>query len=184
MAYHNEKALAVACMFHDYYLYDIKDEHLGPWHHGTRHASIAIRNAEKVYPLNNLEKEIIRSHMWPLNITQIPASREAWLVCLADKVCAVEEMFPFLATKKSHLSDSVNSKHPVSNSAFPEFDNISSHPASMFIDGCIMFLGGVDILMSKGIRHKINIPRFLIKRCTEGASKLMRGYFFDCGDKS
>lgn len=32
----NEKALAVACMFHDYYLYDIKDEHLGPWHHGTR----------------------------------------------------------------------------------------------------------------------------------------------------
>ena len=105
----NEKALAVACMFHDYYLYDIKDEHLGPWHHGTRHASIAIRNAEKVYPLNNLEKEIIRSHMWPLNITQIPASREAWLVCLADKVCAVEEMFPFLATKKSHLSDSGNS---------------------------------------------------------------------------
>ena len=105
----NEKALAVACMFHDYYLYDIKDEHLGPWHHGTRHASLAIRNAEKVYPLNNLEKEIIRSHMWPLNITQIPASREAWLVCLADKVCAVEEMFPFLATKKSHLSDSGNS---------------------------------------------------------------------------
>ena len=81
----NEKALAVACMFHDYYLYDIKDEHLGPWHHGTRHASIAIRNAEKVYPLNNLEKEIIRSHMWPLNITQIPASREAWLVCLPIK---------------------------------------------------------------------------------------------------
>lgn len=100
----NEQSLAVACMFHDYYLYDIKDEHLGPWHHGTRHAAIAIRNAEKVYPLNQLEKNIIRSHMWPLNITRIPTSKEAWLVCLADKICAVEEMFPFLTHPKKMFS--------------------------------------------------------------------------------
>lgn len=100
----NEQSLAVACMFHDYYLYDIKDEHLGPWHHGTRHAAIAIRNAEKVYPLNQLERNIIRSHMWPLNITRIPMSKEAWLVCLADKICAVEEMFPFLTHPKKTFS--------------------------------------------------------------------------------
>ena len=30
--------------------------------------------------------------MWPLNITQIPVSREAWLIRLADKVCAVRDV--------------------------------------------------------------------------------------------
>ena len=62
----NEKALAVACMFHDYYLYDIKDEHLGPWHHGTRHASIAIRNAEK----GDYQKPYVASEYHPNSCIQ------------------------------------------------------------------------------------------------------------------
>ena len=68
--------------------------------------------------------------------------------------------------------------------ALSKFYDIGSHPASMFIDGRIMFLGCIHILMAKGIRHKINIPRFLIKCRTKGTSKFMGGYFFDCGDKS
>ena len=37
------------------------------------------------------ERQIIESHMWPLNISRIPHSREAWIVCVADKCVSLYE---------------------------------------------------------------------------------------------
>ena len=34
---------------------------------------------------------IIVSHMWPLNITKVPKSREALILCVADKCIALRE---------------------------------------------------------------------------------------------
>ena len=40
------------------------------------------------------EQSIISSHMWPLTFRHVPTCREAIIVCLADKYCAVvESMF-------------------------------------------------------------------------------------------
>ena len=47
---------------------------------------IARYNADAVFQLNNKERNIIQTHMWPLTITQLPRCREACLVCLADKM--------------------------------------------------------------------------------------------------
>ena len=41
--------------------------------------------------LQDAGENIIGSHMWPLNIRNIPRSREAILVCIVDKICAVQE---------------------------------------------------------------------------------------------
>lgn len=87
----DEKELVRATMLHDYYLYKIKEEGLSPFRHGTSHPAIAIRNADKDFGLTKKEMSIMRSHMWPLTLKHPPRSKEAALLCLADKDIALKE---------------------------------------------------------------------------------------------
>ncbi len=59
--------------------------------HGFRHPKIASMNAEKFYPINKEEKEIIESHMWPLTFRKFPKTIEAKIICSVDKCCSVAE---------------------------------------------------------------------------------------------
>ena len=75
-------------LLHDFYLYDWHTG--GPGFHGLKHARIALRNAESVFSLNDIEKNAILRHMWPL--TPIPPRYpESLLVSLADKVSSYRE---------------------------------------------------------------------------------------------
>lgn len=89
----DERELARGAMLHDYYLYDIKAERLTPYRHGISHPKIAADNAKKDFGLTDHEVGIIRSHMWPLTLFSPPRSKEAALVCMADKYIATQEMF-------------------------------------------------------------------------------------------
>ncbi len=92
----DEISLAKGAMLHDYYLYTVaekqKETNLSDYRHGITHPQLSLENASKVFQLTPKEKNIIRSHMWPLTLFHIPASKEAWLVCLADTYCAIREM--------------------------------------------------------------------------------------------
>ena len=44
----------------------------------------------KIFKLTIREENIILRHMFPLNVVP-PMCKEAWLVCLADKICASKE---------------------------------------------------------------------------------------------
>lgn len=88
----DEESLARGAMLHDFYLYcfhDVND--LKGFSHGIHHPETALENANRYFCLNPVEENIILSHMWPLTITKVPHSKEAFLVCIADKVCAIEE---------------------------------------------------------------------------------------------
>lgn len=87
----DEKELARGAMLHDYYQYVIKEQGISAYKHGTSHPAIAMRKADKDFKLTNKEKNIIRGHMWPLTFLHPPKSREAFLVCLADKDVAAKE---------------------------------------------------------------------------------------------
>ena len=89
----NGKSLAKGAMLHDYYLYHARsNKEISARDHWLGHPRTAFANAEKVFYLTELEKNIILSHMWPLNFCHFPKSREAVLVSAADKICACGEL--------------------------------------------------------------------------------------------
>ena len=87
----DEKALIRGALLHDYFLYDWHDkehEHKRP--HGFFHPSAALCNAKQDFILTRKEENIIQRHMFPLTLIP-PGCKEAWLVCMADKVCSTRE---------------------------------------------------------------------------------------------
>lgn len=87
------RSLVHGAMMHDFYLYDTETMPYSDFRHSLVHPKLSLENAEKVVHLNNRERNIILSHMWPIPGTPLPRCREAWLVCLADKICAWWEMY-------------------------------------------------------------------------------------------
>ncbi len=85
-------SLVRGALLHDLYLYDwhVSDPEHPHRLHGLFHPSRALRNAEQHFKLNCLERDIILRHMFPLTVLP-PLCRESWLVCAADKICAVRE---------------------------------------------------------------------------------------------
>jgi uncharacterized protein len=78
------KALIRGALLHDYYLYDWHKSHKGHRLHGYRHPSWALHNALLRYDLSPKERNIIRSHMFPLTIFHFPRSPEARIVAKMD----------------------------------------------------------------------------------------------------
>ena len=85
------RSIVEGSFHHHFYLYDWHEK--STWHrwHGFSHPSRAWKNARRHFPMGAKEENIIRSHMWPLIPWQIPKSREAVIVCLADKCCSLYE---------------------------------------------------------------------------------------------
>ena len=81
-------AVVRGALLHDYFLYDWHEKNEYHNTHGYTHARKAMANARRDFNINELEAGIIYSHMFPLNLTRIPASREARIVCLSDKLRA------------------------------------------------------------------------------------------------
>ena len=86
------RQLLRGALLHDYFLYDWHDPDPSHRLHGFHHPARALHNARQDFSLDPVEQNIILRHMFPLTPVP-PACREAWLVCLADKVCALAETF-------------------------------------------------------------------------------------------
>jgi uncharacterized protein len=85
------RSLVRAALLHDFFLYD--------WHrpekmwspHGWTHPVTAAKNARTHFNVSDKEYSSIRTHMWPYTLLHPPRSREAWLLCLADKLVSRKE---------------------------------------------------------------------------------------------
>lgn len=89
-------SLVRGALLHDYFLYDWHDKKKQTNRkglHGFTHPKTASKNAYLHYFINKKERNIIRSHMWPLTIFNIPLYKESWIVCLIDKKVSLRETF-------------------------------------------------------------------------------------------
>lgn len=78
-------------LLHDFYFYDSHVTKPDRGIHCFRHPGIALENAEKHFPLNKVERDIIVKHMWPVTLTP-PRYRESYVVTAMDKYCANREL--------------------------------------------------------------------------------------------
>jgi uncharacterized membrane protein/HD superfamily phosphodiesterase len=81
-------------LLHDFFLYDWRNhsEPDLPEHknHGIEHPKIALDNAQKHFDLNEIERDIIIKHMWPLTVVP-PKYKESYVVSFVDKYLASRE---------------------------------------------------------------------------------------------
>ncbi len=96
------KSLVRGSLLHDYFLYDWHVKDKSHRLHGFKHATFALNNAIMDFDLNQIEKNMIYTHMFPLNI-RIPKYKESWILILSDKICALKEVFKRKKFKKDKI---------------------------------------------------------------------------------
>lgn len=102
------KSVARAGLLHDLFLYDwhIKDTKDKPLFqkHGFVHPQIAFENANKYFELNDIEKDCILKHMWPLTI-KFPVYKEGYILTFVDKYSSIIETIKGLRSIKPYLKN-------------------------------------------------------------------------------
>ena len=68
------------------------------------HPKIAVMNAKKYFNINDMEEDIIRSHMFPIDI-KIPKYAESWIVSSVDKFVSIFEFSKKFSHKLSYASN-------------------------------------------------------------------------------
>ena len=98
------EAIARAGLLHDFFLVDnktisFKEEVATLWNHPV----YAEKYASKYFKLNDKEKDIISTHMFPIGITRVPKYLESWIVTFIDKSVAVGEKSVSLKLSASRI---------------------------------------------------------------------------------
>ncbi len=78
-----------AALLHDYY-FDYQLEENGALKNLNIHPNVALLNASKDFDLNDRQKNMIASHMFPLGNT-LPKYKESFCLTIVDKAVAVYE---------------------------------------------------------------------------------------------
>ena len=92
------RSTARAGLLHDLFYYDWRTTKFDLGTHAFIHPRVALRNAEKITPLNKNEKDIILKHMFGATMA-VPRYPESLIVSLVDDFEAEHEFFGPLRAK-------------------------------------------------------------------------------------
>lgn len=96
--------VARAGLLHDFFLSDdertLKDRFLSTFVHPKK----AEKNADIIFGINEREADIIRTHMFPVNLS-VPRYAESWVVNFVDKVVGTYEFSKKFGYKLSYAAN-------------------------------------------------------------------------------
>lgn len=90
------ESITRAALLHDFF-FDVQLENYGKAKTWCKHPEVAIINSKKYFELNDLQENIIVSHMFP-SCKILPKYKESWLVTCVDKCVSFYEMYRFKAS--------------------------------------------------------------------------------------
>lgn len=82
--------VARAGLLHDYFYSDVDQSAKERFLSVFTHPKKAVKNAQNVFGINKMEEDIIKSHMFPINLT-VPKYLESWVVNFVDKIVGLFE---------------------------------------------------------------------------------------------
>ena len=85
------KSAARGGLLHDFFLNTYKDSIKRKLL--QNHPYIALYNANKHFKLNDTEKDIIKSHMFPVNTKTVPKYKESYIITFVDKIACIYERY-------------------------------------------------------------------------------------------
>ena len=88
----NLHIILLGAILHDYYLYDWRDDKSKMRYHMRSHPYVAAENAARDFGIHAPIKKVIQSHMWPVNFTDFPKTKEARIISNADKTIYLKEI--------------------------------------------------------------------------------------------
>lgn len=91
---------ARAGLLHDLFFYETSDCDFTMREHLRVHPQIALENARKITDINDLEENIILSHMYMVAQSAKPIYPESKLICIADKYSSIQEKIHWFKIKR------------------------------------------------------------------------------------
>ena len=70
-----------AAMLHDLFLYDWRTKENRKGFHAFTHPKCSLNNASKLFELNDIEKDVILKHMWPVTFS-LPKYKESYIIII------------------------------------------------------------------------------------------------------
>lgn len=112
------RSAARGALLHDFYFYEGQGKNLAQRveKHLRSHPRTALKNAEKIFKLNNIERDCILRHMWPITLIP-PKYAESRIVCAMDKYCATMEALGY-ETRKGHATRTMAAKYAIAVKMF------------------------------------------------------------------
>lgn len=95
----DKNVLLTAALLHDFYGYDWHDCRLSELH-GFKHPITAAGRASEIFDVDESIQDAIKTHMWPFTLMHVPQSKEAWILCVADKLASMSETLWMRGEKK------------------------------------------------------------------------------------
>jgi len=84
------KQVATGGLLHDFFLSDINRKKKERFLSTFSHPKKAVLKASEEFNITEKEKDIIRTHMFPINLS-VPKYAESWIVSVVDKVVGTYE---------------------------------------------------------------------------------------------